>query len=133
MSNAHHLRSEAALEKTLRLANLSSSNQNKDTPPPAAQTAATAAVASREELKQAADTPPVQDATSAKWAALNYAHNVAVAEKRFRTLSESAEKLFEVMVQLCVDLHASNHLKEVMYQYRNMSTASVILTFLVVF
>lgn len=67
-----------------------------------------------------------QDQNQSKWAALDYAHKIAVVEKKFKTLNDSAEKLFEIMASLCIDLLASNHLKEVMYQYRNMCTNSVI-------
>ena len=62
----------------------------------------------------------------AKVAALTYAHRICVSEKRFRTLNDSAEKLFAFMIELAFELRAASHIKEIMYQYRNMATASVI-------
>ncbi|MES1902099.1 MAG: hypothetical protein MHPSP_000520, partial [Paramarteilia canceri] len=70
-----------------------------------------------------------QEATSeqikqGKIDALAYAHRMAVQEKRFKFLNESADKLFETMVNLSFELLDVASLKELLYQYRSMSTNS---------
>ena len=118
MSAQYHsyVKSDAVLERTQALANSYESNSNA------------------EELKAAAlndleiESIRNQHKSAAKMEALSYAHRITVAEKRFRTLNSSAEKLFRFMVELALEIRVASHLKEIMYQYRNMSTSSVILS-----
>ncbi|MEN2496195.1 MAG: hypothetical protein MHMPM18_000748 [Marteilia pararefringens] len=108
-----YFKSDVVLENTLKLAEGHESNANRDV----LQYVAEHEPARLERVRQ-------EQVLQCKLEALQYAHRITVSEKRFKTLNESAEKLFRVMVDLALDIRAVNCLKEIMYQYRNMSTAS---------